>query len=596
MAQKDLSDKNVVFGNELPKGMQNEISQANQQNFDRGEFEQTVKEINQARLRGDNALAEKLQTELDAITGNKSIQSDGSENGPKAVFGTVNQEIGGDFDYYFTVINATFGFWAKATSTDIVSHSIYVAASQYNSAGSDTLKLFKSLDGGIHWSYVNWFAYTTNGLHFRDDELDIEAINNGTDAYIYITAGVSSSTVTYSIISRFKSDGSSFFYNNLYNAASGVRIVNSRITSDNAKYPGAYIYNLLIMDSLTATSVHDLKTKFMIITNPFDASPTITYRNFSTVGNYFWYSPAQPDTAVAFCDIAFSDSAGVPTLISVYSLYKGNTNNLYLIYSKDYGAAVPVYNPQIAEANVSMKPRIAFTGLSVPTGIIVNRRLYSGNDWDCYGYKTTNDGANWTASYIDGSSDTTLYTDVTAIYKVPNTFRIGYANAKTQGTTSNIFIVRQNNGYMFPAVQVNPIAASPSFSPIRAGYRLAADSCFAIFSVGSGTGVYVSAGCNAGVVSTGGELTTPVKYTLKQNYPNPFNPVTRISFDIARTGFATLKVYDILGKEVALLVNETKQAGTYTLDFNASNLPSGVYFYKFDINGFTDVKKLILIK
>jgi len=596
MAQKDLSDKNIVFGNELPKGMQEIISQSNQQNFDRGKLEQTVNEINQARLRGDNTLAEKLQKDLDAITGNKSIRSDGSESTPKAVFGIVNQEIGSDLDYYFTIINNTFGFWAKATSTDRVTGIIYVAATQYNSTGSDTLKLFKSLDGGIHWTYVNWFAYTSNGLHFRDDELDIEAINNGTDAYIYITAGVSSSTVTYSIISRFKSDGSSFYYSNLYNAVAGVRVINSRITSDNAKYPYAYIYNLLITDSLTATSVHHLKSKFMIITNPFDATPTITYRNFTSAGTYWWHSSGQSDSTQAYCDIAFSDSLGSPTLISVYSLYNSNTNNLFLIYSKDYGAAAPVYYPQISEPLKSMKPRIAFTGLDSTTGIIVSRRFYSGGDWDCYGYKTTNDGTSWTGTYIEGSSDTTIYVDVSAIYKVPNTFRIGYANAKTQGTTSNIFIVRQNRGYMFPAVQVNPVAASSSFTPIRAGYRLASDSCFATFSVGSGTGVYVSAGCNSGVVSVGGDLTTPEKYTLRQNYPNPFNPVTRISFDIARAGFAMLKVYDILGKEVALLLNENKQAGTYSLDFNASNLSSGIYFYKLDINGFTDVKKLILLK
>ena len=88
----------------------------------------------------------------------------------------------------------------------------------------------------------------------------------------------------------------------------------------------------------------------------------------------------------------------------------------------------------------------------------------------------------------------------------------------------------------------------------------------------------------------------PDKYSLSQNYPNPFNPVTKINFAIPKSGFVTLKVYDVLGREVSTLVNEIKNAGTYKVDFNASNLSSGMYFYKVSVNGFTDVKKMMLIK
>ncbi len=88
----------------------------------------------------------------------------------------------------------------------------------------------------------------------------------------------------------------------------------------------------------------------------------------------------------------------------------------------------------------------------------------------------------------------------------------------------------------------------------------------------------------------------PEKYSLSQNYPNPFNPVTKINFAIPKSGLVTLKVYDVLGREVSTLVNEIKNAGTYKVDFNASNLSSGMYFYKVSVNGFTDVKKMMLIK
>jgi hypothetical protein len=88
----------------------------------------------------------------------------------------------------------------------------------------------------------------------------------------------------------------------------------------------------------------------------------------------------------------------------------------------------------------------------------------------------------------------------------------------------------------------------------------------------------------------------PNVYSLSQNYPNPFNPVTQIKFGIPKQGFVTLKVYDILGREVAQLVNTVKAAGTYVIDFDASKLASGTYFYRIESGSFTDVKKMVLIK
>ena len=88
----------------------------------------------------------------------------------------------------------------------------------------------------------------------------------------------------------------------------------------------------------------------------------------------------------------------------------------------------------------------------------------------------------------------------------------------------------------------------------------------------------------------------PKEYSLNQNYPNPFNPVTRINFEIPKQGMVSLKVYDVLGREVKSLVNEVKAPGIYSVDFNGNELSSGVYFYKFESNGFTDIKKMMLIK
>ena len=91
-------------------------------------------------------------------------------------------------------------------------------------------------------------------------------------------------------------------------------------------------------------------------------------------------------------------------------------------------------------------------------------------------------------------------------------------------------------------------------------------------------------------------LNSPVDYSLEQNYPNPFNPTTQINYSIREAGLVQLKIYDILGKEIANLVNENKETGNYIVDFNAAELPSGVYIYQLTTPGFTQARKMILAK
>ena len=103
-------------------------------------------------------------------------------------------------------------------------------------------------------------------------------------------------------------------------------------------------------------------------------------------------------------------------------------------------------------------------------------------------------------------------------------------------------------------------------------------------------------------VGTENFLSMPMEYALEQNYPNPFNPTTSIEYSVpnvvTRRGVSVqLKIYDMLGNEVATLVNEQKSAGNYKVNFDPSNLASGIYFYKINTSsGFTSTKKLMLLK
>lgn len=85
-------------------------------------------------------------------------------------------------------------------------------------------------------------------------------------------------------------------------------------------------------------------------------------------------------------------------------------------------------------------------------------------------------------------------------------------------------------------------------------------------------------------------------YNLGQNYPNPFNPATKISYEIPKNGFVKLIIFDALGREVAKLVNEKQNAGTYQVNWDASEYPSGAYFYKLEASNFVDTKKMVVIK
>jgi len=92
------------------------------------------------------------------------------------------------------------------------------------------------------------------------------------------------------------------------------------------------------------------------------------------------------------------------------------------------------------------------------------------------------------------------------------------------------------------------------------------------------------------------EVNGPLTFALEQNYPNPFNPSTNIKYSVPENGFVKLSVYNLVGEEVAVLVNDVMDAGFYEVTFNAANLASGTYFYKLESNGHVELKKMILLK
>ncbi|MEO8666855.1 MAG: T9SS type A sorting domain-containing protein, partial [Ignavibacteria bacterium] len=106
--------------------------------------------------------------------------------------------------------------------------------------------------------------------------------------------------------------------------------------------------------------------------------------------------------------------------------------------------------------------------------------------------------------------------------------------------------------------------------------------------------LYTNNGGSSGISLISGLV--PEAYSLSQNYPNPFNPSTNFRFDIPSSAIVTLKVYDSSGKEVRTLLNEVKTAGSYEAEFDALNLPSGIYYYTLMTGDLVLTKKMMLVK
>jgi hypothetical protein len=233
-------------------------------------------------------------------------------------------------------------------------------------------------------------------------------------------------------------------------------------------------------------------------------------------------------------------------------------------------------------------------------------------------YKTTNGGANWTActTPLTGNIKSVWSTDGNLVYISASAGTSRFAKSTDGGATWNTV-----------PLPVPVDVSSIEFKDANTGY-ICGNSTTVVCRTSNGGAtwsfenvhlptlvkVHVTAGDTAYLCGTyssilrapGSSLTAinyngyviPDNYQLSQNYPNPFNPSTRIRFALPTSGTVSLKVYDILGHEAAVIVNNMQlNSGTFTYDFNGENLATGIYFYSLYVdNNKVDTKKMVLVK
>ena len=216
-------------------------------------------------------------------------------------------------------------------------------------------------------------------------------------------------------------------------------------------------------------------------------------------------------------------------------------------------------------------------------------------------FVNTRDESPYCASAIYDYSASNLTTDYNDLYNASNTYnalaRIGSTKYKTladwQATGKDLHSVTEMPNFIAPNLHISqtiPTALEKRATPI-AGITTDIDT-----QIRNTTMPDIGADEFDGVVGVEDEIPLPTEFALAQNYPNPFNPSTKISWQSPVSSWQTLKVYDVLGNEIETLVNEEKPAGNYEVNWNASQLSSGVYFYQLKAGDFTSVRKMILLK
>ena len=323
------------------------------------------------------------------------------------------------------------------------------------------------------------------------------------------------------------------------------------------------------------------------------------------------------------------------TYYSSISLFNRDTLFLSTFNQYDsgpsYGEMRKSLNGGINFVNVS---NLTFGGLTSLSFINYNTgwaSAYCANDvypyyWD-FIYKTTNSGTNWILQYKDSVSasliDKIQFIDQNTGFGISE-YNTSSGNAKFFKTTNgglnwsvtftpnsitygSLYFINASTGWIcgyWSNVDSTTIARTTDGGQTFQKQRKTAISEYisSVYFVNSLTG-YAVGGTKIYKTTNGGvtaiskiQEEIPCSYKLFQNYPNPFNPATNIRYQIQKSSFVNLRVYDLLGREVATLANEKLNAGEYEAAFDGSNLPSGVYFYKLTTGDFTEIKKMLLIK
>ncbi|MCX6165285.1 MAG: T9SS type A sorting domain-containing protein [Ignavibacteriae bacterium] len=460
----------------------------------------------------------------------------------------------------------------------------YLAVNRVVSGYNGYISIYRSSNGGLNWGLVT--SATNTAVYFGNLTMLVEkrhaTINDSVRILLYYNRSGSSSLTDASIeILCTKRDGSGAFALNFGSPPSGHRYVYPTACSDGMYWDVAtYMHILAREESNDGNTYYGLRHWLTI-----DWGRNYTDVLINTFNNDWYPSAAYCEKGTGNDSIYIAVERRINTTeyeIRAIITCEWLTTNHFAYYITSGGSGTKYEKPCITvqqqQANVPRRVMITYTRNNLAKYCI-----------------STNGGQSW---QVDGNLGTVGLADYTWCNSDSLTAGDGYAIACFVDQNGDSITVRRGNmtGSLGTALyKRNSNPASGVLTPVCAVFKLGTTKYSAFAYAGYGP---VNVYYNQEHLPTGITPYSNVtdKFELSQNYPNPFNPTTNIKYQIAKNSFVTLKIYDVLGKEIVTIVNENQTPGSYSIDFNATQYPSGIYFYKIYADNFTDVKKMILMK
>jgi hypothetical protein len=288
-------------------------------------------------------------------------------------------------------------------------------------------------------------------------------------------------------------------------------------------------------------------------------------------------------------------SGAVKRGVMIYQSMSGDATGTEGKFTMTGGSFSSVEGPLFYVTNSTGVIKITGVTTNIKSGVLINA---GADQWGTTGSNGgtvifTADGENLTGNITCDS-----YSSVTATFQNSSTLK-GYINSAALTLDASSTWNVTADSYLTSFTETGGTTSSALTNITDNGFTIYYNKSLSANSWLGGSTYTLSGGGKLTPTTTTGVneiTTTPATFALSQNYPNPFNPTTIISYQLPVSGFVSLKVYDILGKEVSVLTNGYKPAGKYTVTFNAASLASGIYIYKLNSGNYSSIKKMMVLK
>lgn len=470
--------------------------------------------------------------------------------------------------------------------------NLYLAVNRTNvTSYTAWAQVYKSTNGGATWTAISGGGVASTTAYFGEISMLVEcrSVSNFDSTRIVLFYTRSSASAMTSATIRYASflrDGSAFM-----GGASEIEtpLAGRKFGSPSGFSDGAY-YS-------TATYLGLVAAEY---SNDGDSTKSLRYYR-STDWGTTWAGATFPATYQDWYPTAALKPGSAASTDSVYIATERRfspTNSLVRVTAAKFNPptsdAITYYLPPVDGTSRYERPTINIrqTGRAYGTSREVLITVVKNGKGQYHSLRLT--GPDWVLD-----SDLASGVNVAHTFCASDSLTAGsgyFLAAYTDASGDTLGVRRGVLGSLGTRIYRNSYKTSTTVQPACAIYKQGTSkySAYAYAGLGPINVYFNQENLPATAVKTDGPL--PLEYGLDQNYPNPFNPETFIGFRVAQAGPVKLQVFDLLGREVAVLVNEQKDAGGYQVRFDASGLPSGVYLYRLTAGTYVDAKKLVLVR